>query len=301
MNYYPLKCWELRENGSREEGIWRKEGRREKGGRGREKKGELIRERRAFFPEIRVGVLDPSSSSPRFYLHDCVDRPFSPLFLSSHTRGSTGSFVRAHLVARTLTSSSSSSFESSSRTEPCHHPPLKRRRKKEKKETHGQLIDTRQHVVQYGKSERWNNPWTPPAPTVISFFLTLVAKSGRGEVSRPSARHAATFSTRTGVRRSFPFESSPMGGSRSLSTDDPRSLTQLSPQLSFPRSCSPLTSCARVPSRRRERERAGFPRRSREARHRRTHDPRGTTNPLETEHDKRRRQQLNTRESYTAV
>lgn len=36
-----------------------------------------------------------------------------------------------------------------------------------------------------------------------------------------------------------------MGGSRSLSTDDPRSLTQLSPQLSFPRSCSPLTSCAR--------------------------------------------------------
>lgn len=132
MNYYPLKCWELRENGSREEGVWRKEGRREKGGRGRRKKGELIRERRAFFPEIRIGVLDPSSSSPRFYLHDCVDRPFSPLFLSSHTRGSTGSFVRAHLVARTLTSSSSSSFESSSRTEPCHHPPFEKKKKKRK-------------------------------------------------------------------------------------------------------------------------------------------------------------------------
>lgn len=35
-------------------------------------------------------------------------------------------------------------------------------------------------------------------------------------ISRPSARHAATFSIRPGVRRSFPFESSPMGGSRSL-------------------------------------------------------------------------------------
>lgn len=90
-----------------------------------------------------------------------------------------------------------------------------------------------------------------------------------------------------------------MGGSRSLSTDDPRSLTQLSPQLSFPRSCSPLTSCARrdVEREREQDFRVAVARPVTVARtilaERRI--------PFETEHDKRRRRQLNTRESYTAV
>lgn len=130
LNYYPLKCREPRENGSRE-GVRRmgEGGEKREKGKG-EKKGDLIRERRAFFPEIRVGVLDPSS------VHDCIYTiaSLSPLFLSFHTRGSTG-LIRAHLAAP----SSNLLLESSSRTEAYHHPLWKKKRKG----THGQLISQR--------------------------------------------------------------------------------------------------------------------------------------------------------------
>lgn len=177
----------------REYEEWGKEGRREKGGRGRKK--EISSERDA--PSSQRSESASSTHRP-YTIVFTRSRPFHPSSFRFTREDQQDSFAHTWLL-RPRTSSSS--------------PPRARKRittpfgkKKEKK-----------HTVSWSANVQYGNNRTPPAATVISFppSLTLVAKSGRG-ISRPSARHAATFSIRPGVRRSFPFESSPMGGSRSL-------------------------------------------------------------------------------------
>lgn len=177
----------------REYEEWGKEGRREKGGRGRKK--EISSERDA--PSSQRSESASSTHRPYTIVFTRL-RPFHPSSFRFTREDQQDSFAHTWLL-RPRTSSSS--------------PPRARKRittpfgkKKEKK-----------HTVSWSANVQYGNNRTPPAATVISFppCLTLVAKSGRG-ISRPSARHAATFSIRPGVRRSFPFESSPMGGSRSL-------------------------------------------------------------------------------------
>lgn len=172
---------------------WGKEGRREKGGRGRKK--EISSERDA--PSSQRSESASSTHRPYTIVFTRL-RPFHPSSFRFTREDQQDSFAHTWLL-RPRTSSSS--------------PPRARKRittpfeKKKEKE----------HTVSWSANVQYGNNRTPPAATVISFppSLTLVAKSGRG-ISRPSARHAATFSIRPGVRRSFPFESSPMGGSRSL-------------------------------------------------------------------------------------
>lgn len=82
LNYYPLKCREPRENGSRE-GVRRMGEGREKRERGKgEKKGDLIRETR-LLPRDQSRRPRPIVRT-RLYLHDCV--PFTPLPFVSHAR-----------------------------------------------------------------------------------------------------------------------------------------------------------------------------------------------------------------------
>lgn len=177
----------------REYEEWGKEGRREKGGRGRKK--EISSERDA--PSSQRSESASSTHRP-YTIVFTRSRPFHPSSFRFTREDQQDSFAHTWLL-RPRTSSSS--------------PPRARKRittpfgKKKEKE----------HTVSWSANVQYGNNRTPPATTVISFppSLTLVAKSGRG-ISRPSARHAATFSIRPGVRRSFPFESSPMGGSRSL-------------------------------------------------------------------------------------
>lgn len=128
LNYYPLKCREPRENGSRE-GVRRmgEGGEKRERGKGGEKRRSHPRETR-LLPRDQSRRPRPIVRT-RLYLHDCVDPSLSPLFLSFHTRGSTG-LIRAHLAAPS--SPSNLLLESSSRTEAYHHPLWK---KKEKKHT----------------------------------------------------------------------------------------------------------------------------------------------------------------------
>lgn len=177
----------------REYEEWGKEGRREKGGRGRKK--EISSERDA--PSSQRSESASSTHRPYTIVFTRL-RPFHPSSFRFTRDDQQDSFAHTWLL-RPRTSSSSFPRARKRITTPFG-------KKKEKK-----------HTVSWSANVQYGNNRTPPAATVISFppSLTLVAKSGRG-ISRPSARHAATFSIRPGVRRSFPFESSPMGGSRSL-------------------------------------------------------------------------------------
>lgn len=264
LNYYPLKCREPRENGSRE-GVRRMGEGGEKRERGKgEKKGDLIRERRAFFPEIRVGVLDPSS------VHDCIYTiaSLSPLFLSFHTRGSTG-LIRAHLAAP----SSNLLLESSSRTEAYHHPLWKKKKKKRNTRSADQptfntgTIGLLRQPPSSASHLAWLSSRNPVEEYLVLRLVTLLpSPSDLASAARSPSNH-------------LPWEGA------ALSTDDPRPLTTLhNPSSLFTTASWPVRSPRACTIFRRE------------ARHRRTHDPRGT-NPLETEHKHRQLQRWHARET----
>lgn len=245
----------------REYEEWGKEGRREKGGRGR--KREISSERRAFFPEIRVGVLDPSS------VHDCIYTiaSLSPLFLSFHTRGSTG-LIRAHLAAP----SSNLLLESSSRTEAYHHPLWKKKKKRNTRSADQPTFNTGTiGLLRQPPSSASHLPWlssrNPVEEYLVLRLVTLLpSPSDLASAARSPSNH-------------LPWEGA------ALSTDDPRPLTTLhNPSSLFTTASWPVRSPRACTIFRRE------------ARHRRTHDPRGT-NPLETEHKHRQLQRWHARET----
>lgn len=228
-----------------------------------EKKGDLIRERRAFFPEIRVGVLDPSS------VHDCIYTiaSLSPLFLSFHTRGSTG-LIRAHLAAP----SSNLLLESSSRTEAYHHPLWKKKKKRNTRSADQPTFNTGtigllRQPPSSASHLAWLSSRNPVEEYLVLRLVTLLpSPSDLASAARSPSNH-------------LPWEGA------ALSTDDPRPLTTLhNPSSLFTTASWPVRSPRACTIFRRE------------ARHRRTHDPRGT-NPLETEHKHRQLQRWHARET----